>query len=99
MIKKIKEKISNIDYLDCSVTVAFTSLLIVCMVMFGGCTSDKTDSKVNNSIMRTVETHVGCAVLVDIETNVMYLKSSNGGISVMVNSDGLPKLCKIGEEK
>lgn len=94
MIKKIKEKISNIDYLDCSVAVAFTSLLIICMVMFSGCTSDKTDSKVNNSIMRIVENHVGHTVLVDTETNVMYLKSSNGGISVMVNSDGTPKLWK-----
>lgn len=99
MIKKIKERMLNIDYLDYSVAVAFTSLLIICMVMFSGCTSDKTDSNMNSSIMRTVENHVGYIVLVDTETNVMYLKSSNGGISVMVNPDGLPRLWKASERK
>ena len=72
-------------------------IAVVMTVIFAfgmtGCGQNKEDYKEDKTkIMNIVETGGMHNVYVDTETGVMYLRTYNGGVCVMVNPDGTPKI-------
>lgn len=76
--------------------------LIVCVALIGmllcGCSSEPPsngDSAMNGRFV-AVETNGYYSIVVDTETNVMYLQFNSGlyryGITVLLNADGTPML-------
>ncbi|MCM1057257.1 MAG: DUF6440 family protein [Firmicutes bacterium] len=49
-------------------------------------------TKDETMIINVIETGSVHTVFVDTETGVMYLRTYNGGVCVMVNPDGTPKI-------
>lgn len=72
-----------------------TALGMFVILVFGmtACGQNKEDYiKDETMIMNVIETGSIHSVYVDTETGVMYLRTYNGGVCVMVNPDGTPKI-------
>lgn len=72
--------------------------LVVCAVIIGmllcGCSNSDTDRDTNDRFI-TVEEDGYYSILVDTDTDVMYLQYIGGpykGITVLLNADGAPML-------
>lgn len=78
-----------------------TVILLITMLLLAGCGNKQdTDSEQGKSIVK-VESSFGHCIYVDRDTGVMYLYVSSGyggGITVMINEDGTPKIWR-GEEE
>lgn len=76
-----------------------TILLITTLLLAGCGNKQESDSEQGKSIVK-VENTIGHSVYVDKDTGVMYLyvgSGYGGGITVMINEDGTPKIWR-GEE-
>lgn len=89
--------------------VVFILVLILCLVLFTGCTITLSPSQNGESNSNTLEdrffrlerTSRWC-IYVDRQTNVMYLYRNGGylgGISVMLDADGKPLLYEGGTQE
>lgn len=74
-------------------------LVLVFMVSFVGgcCGADATTAEADEpKRMQSVETNItpGVCIVVDTYTGVQYLRTSNGGVCVMVDAEGKPLVDK-----
>ena len=71
-------------------------LILVCFVLFGCSSINKVDADTNLMFAQIGYGGTGVAIVYDIETGVMYTKSTSGyncgSMTVMVNPDGTPRV-------
>lgn len=72
----------------------FTTIFLIILLVFimVGCKSEDDYKSGESKIINTIETGTVHTVFVDAETGVMYLRTYGGGVCVMVNQDGTPKI-------
>lgn len=74
--------------------------ILTATLLIAGCSDMANVSAGQDNTMVLVESELNYSIYADKDTGVMYLKSWNakgGGITVMLNADGTPKIWQ-GEE-
>lgn len=68
-------------------------LAVAFVLVVTGCGKSKNDFTTDKpKIINVVESGYDYAVFVDAKTGVMYVEVADGGVCVMVNPDGTPKI-------
>ena len=78
-----------------------TAILLITTLLFTGCGNKQDTDSEQGKLITKVENTLGHSVYVDEDTGVMYLYVKGGyggGITVMINEDGTPKIWR-GEEE
>ena len=74
---------------------SFIGLVCVLSITLCSCFSEPIETRTYNSVYNITEISSSARIYVDTETNVMYWYDSHGyggGLTVMLNADGTPKL-------